>query len=64
MTNIELAGAFRQAEASLRVEGLDLSGRDYYEAIKARMITGEITAAEGKAEIVQYHQQARAYVVS
>lgn len=50
--------AFRQAEASLRLEGRDPTGRSYYEAIKERVISGEITAAEGKLEILKHHQQA------
>jgi hypothetical protein len=49
--------AFRQAEASLRLEGLDPIGDVHYEAIKARVIVGELTIAEGKAEILARHRQ-------
>ena len=56
MTDSERAEAFRQAEASLRLEGLDPAGDNHYEAVKARVIAGEISFAEGKAEIVAYHR--------
>ncbi len=37
---------FRQTEASLRLEGLDTSNDEFYQATKARVIAGEIDADE------------------
>lgn len=46
---------FRKAEASLRLEGIGPSGTPRYESIKARIISGEITYEQGRAEILEYH---------
>jgi len=48
---------FRKAEASLRLEGMDPSGTPRYESVKARILSGEITYDEGRAEILAYHQK-------
>lgn len=37
---------FREAEASLLLEGLDLATDEFYQATKARVIAGEIDARE------------------
>jgi len=50
---------FRKAEASLRLEGMDPSGTPLYESVKARILSGDITFVEGRAE-VQAHYQKRA----
>ncbi len=55
MTPLECAEAFREAEVNLWLEGLDPRGQEPYESVKARVIAGDITAAEGKAELIQYH---------
>lgn len=57
MIDSERAEAFRQAEASLHLEGLNPAGDAHYEAVKARVIVGEISFAEGKAEIIAHHRQ-------
>jgi len=49
--------AFRKAEASLRLEGLDPTGTPLYESVKARILSGEITYDEGRAEILSHHQK-------
>ena len=48
---------FRKAEASLRLEGMDPSGTPLYESVKARIIAGEMTYDEGKAEIRAHYQK-------
>ena len=48
---------FRKAEASLRLEGMDPSGTPFYESVKARIISGEISYDEGRAEILTHHQK-------
>lgn len=53
----ERAEAFRQAELNLRFEGLDPTTDASYEDVKARVIAGELTFAEGKAEILAHHRQ-------
>ncbi|MBT0727608.1 antitoxin VbhA family protein [Rosenbergiella australiborealis] len=54
LSQIRMRG-FRKAEASLRLEGMDPSGKPRYESIKARIISGEITYEQGRAEIFEYH---------
>ncbi|HFZ9234697.1 TPA: antitoxin VbhA family protein [Salmonella enterica subsp. enterica serovar Saintpaul] len=51
------ARGFEKAEASLRLEGMDPSGTPLYEGIKQRIISGEITYEQGRAEIFEYHAQ-------
>ncbi|CAM3632093.1 antitoxin VbhA family protein [Escherichia coli] len=46
---------FRKAEASLRLEGIDPSGTPRYEGIKARIISGEISYEQGRAEILKHY---------
>lgn len=53
---LRLAG-FRKAEASLRLEGMDPSGTLLYESVKARILSGELTYDEGRAEILAHHQK-------
>ncbi|MFU8797088.1 MAG: antitoxin VbhA family protein [Gammaproteobacteria bacterium] len=55
MTKNDREKAFREAEASLRLEGLHPSGSEPYDTIKARIISGEMNSAEGKAVISAYH---------
>lgn len=50
-----LIKGFRKAEASLRLEGKDPSGTPLYESIKARIISGELTYEQGRAEILAYY---------
>lgn len=49
---------FRKAEASLRLEGKDPSGTPLYESFKARIISGELTYAQGRSEILAYYTRA------
>lgn len=53
-----LIKGFRKAEASLRLEGKDPSGTPLYESIKARIISGELTYEQGRAEILAYYTKA------
>ncbi|WLS81270.1 antitoxin VbhA family protein (plasmid) [Erwinia pyri] len=48
---------FRKAEASLRLEGMDPSGTPFYESVKARILSGELTFDEARAEILAHHQK-------
>jgi len=56
MTKQQRIDGFRKAEASLKLEGMDPSGSPLYESVKARIISGEITYEQGKAEISSYHK--------
>ena len=47
---------FQRAEASLRLEGMDPAGTPLYESVKARILSGEITHEEGKAEVLAYYR--------
>lgn len=53
---LRLSG-FRKAEASLRLEGMDPSGTPLYESVKARLLSGEITYDEGRAEILAHYSK-------
>ncbi|QNQ20885.1 antitoxin VbhA family protein [Kosakonia sp. SMBL-WEM22] len=48
---------FRKAEASLRLDGMDPSGTQLYESVKVRILSGEITYDEGRAEILAHYQK-------
>ncbi|MBA0205823.1 antitoxin VbhA family protein [Pectobacterium aroidearum] len=48
---------FRKAEASLRLEGMDPSGTSLYESVKARILSGELTFDEGRAEVRAHYQK-------
>jgi hypothetical protein len=48
---------FRKAEASLRLEGMDPSGTPLYESVKARLLSGELTFDEARAEILAHHKK-------
>ncbi|EBO8575931.1 hypothetical protein EP081_23775 [Salmonella enterica subsp. enterica serovar Derby] len=48
---------FRKAEASLRLEGMAPSGTPLYESVKARILSGDITFDEGRAEIRAHYQK-------
>ncbi|HID3308344.1 TPA: antitoxin VbhA family protein [Escherichia coli] len=48
---------FRKAEASLRLEGMDPAGTPLYENIKERVISGDITYEQGRAEILAHCQK-------
>ncbi|BBQ86870.1 hypothetical protein WP3W18E02_P100010 (plasmid) [Klebsiella sp. WP3-W18-ESBL-02] len=48
---------FRKAETSLRLEGMDPSGKSLYESVKARILSGELTFDEGRAEIRAHYQK-------
>jgi hypothetical protein len=49
------AEAFLDAEASLRIEGLDPSGRPHYEAIKAKVIAGSLTFDQAIEALKENH---------
>lgn len=53
---VELRDAYRDAEASLRLSGLDPSGDPFYESVKARVIAGDLTLDAAAAEIDRHHQ--------
>jgi hypothetical protein len=52
------AEAFADAEASLRIEGLDPAGRPHYEAIKAKVIAGTLTFDEAIEALKEHHSVA------
>jgi len=52
----ELRDTYREAEASLRLSGLDPSGDPFYESVKARVIAGDLTRDAAAAEIDRHHQ--------
>ena len=57
LTADELREAYRESEASLRLEGLDPSGDPYYASVKARVIAGKLSLDAAAAEIDRHHYQ-------
>jgi len=53
---LRLAG-FRKAEASLRLEGMDPSGTPLYESVKVRLLSGELTFDEARAEVMAHYNK-------
>lgn len=53
---LRLAG-FRKAEASLRLEGMDPSGTPLYESVKARLLSGDLTFEDARAEIMAHYKK-------
>jgi hypothetical protein len=49
-----MAEHYRQAEASFLLEGLDSSGDLHYQAMKARVIAGEIDIDEAIRQTVEH----------
>lgn len=56
MTRTELVEAFRQAEASLSLEGLDPTESEQYNALKARVIAGELSFDEARVIFTEWHR--------
>jgi hypothetical protein len=50
----KLEHGFAEAEASVRLEGL--APTENFFAVKARVLDGEITFAQGHEEILAYHR--------
>ncbi|EBM5962837.1 hypothetical protein D2B43_17885 [Salmonella enterica] len=46
---------FKKAEASLKLEGMDPSGTPLYESVKKRIIAGEASYEQGRAEILEHY---------
>lgn len=57
MEREDIAEAYRQAEASLRLEGMDPCGKEPYETLKAQVIAGEITPDEAHERTVAFFDQ-------
>ncbi len=53
----EASEAFRQSEASVRLEGIDPTADPRYLALKARVLAGEITSEEAADILVAQHIQ-------
>jgi hypothetical protein len=51
-----IAEAYRQAEASFRLEGLDSTGNVQYETLRARVIAGEIDSDEAIRLTVEHYK--------
>jgi hypothetical protein len=53
LTTAELETAFERAEGTLRLEGLTTT--PFFQTVKARVISGDISIDEAKAEIKAHH---------
>lgn len=56
MTRAERLKAFREAEASLRLEGLDPTHSSVYRDTKAKVVNGAMTTQDAKEAISAYHR--------
>ncbi len=59
LTREESEEAFRQAEASVFLEGYDLRKDEFFQGLKARVNSGEISAKEA-GDIIQKHHMEKA----
>lgn len=57
LSDAELKEAFRQAEASLWLEGLDPNKSKYYQDLKAKVLSRELTFAEASALLSKLHKK-------
>jgi len=53
----EMLDAFRQAEASVFLEGYDLLKDVFFLRVKARILSGEITSEEAGTIILEHHKK-------
>ena len=53
MTREEMEESFAEAEASLRLEGMDPCTSAVYRELKERVLAGEITSKQAKAEVIR-----------
>lgn len=53
----EMVTAFREAEASVFLEGYDLSKDEFFQSVKARILSGEITSDEAGKIILEHHKK-------
>lgn len=56
MTRAERLKAFREAEASLRLEGLDPTRSSVYRDIKAQVVNETMTTQDAKEAISAHHR--------
>jgi hypothetical protein len=52
-----LENAFKEAEASLRLEGLELDGDEQYQNLKRRLLEKKLSFDEARAEIIKAVRQ-------
>lgn len=50
-----LENAFKEAEASLWLEGMDLAGDAYYQKLKSRVLSGELTFDDARRQIREHY---------
>ena len=48
LTSDQVATAYADAEASLRLEGVDPAGDPFYDSLKARVVAGEVTPDQAR----------------
>jgi hypothetical protein len=54
VTRNDLEKAFAEAEASLRLEGFDLAGDDYYQTLRHRVLNGELSVGDARREVIEH----------
>jgi Tfp pilus assembly protein PilX len=59
LTREESEAAFREAEASVFLEGYDLSKDAFFQSVKAKVLSGELTDDEA-CEVIQKHHTEKA----
>ena len=52
MTREELIEEFQESEASLRLEGFDLTNDGLYQSLKAKVIDGEMTFDQARTAFI------------
>jgi hypothetical protein len=54
VTTSSLEKAFKEAEASLQLEGLDVTSNARYQDLKKRLLRGELTFDDVRGEILKF----------
>lgn len=55
VTNSSIEKAFIEAEASLRLEGMDITGDVHYQNLKGKVLNGELSFDDARREIMKYY---------
>ena len=62
MESNSLESAFKEAEASLRLEGMDVASNVHYQDVKKRVLDGELTFEAARHEIMERYRKGKGNV--
>lgn len=59
MVTNSLENAFKEAEASLRLEGMDVAGDVHYQSLKTRVLNGELTFDDARRQLREHYTKGK-----